>query len=830
MTTYLESFYIRAVSSVDRLANWRTALPDISSLIWRQCCILLLGIWALVPLAMAQVPALGADSQFDVLGFIQEASLDNCGDNFCGGKIKLNGQTIIVPANTIVILPANALTWKELFTQAPGAYAGKFTGMALADVPAPLSTYEAQITGNQVNGTFIAGLIYVSQQFPNAGAGNINYIDYAVGELRVGGQLVRDASTGVPQNVLDSIKPGTRVRINDPIGRFTRPMTPDRRFTIDADNPTVRSTTGFPMCIPRVDPTLPIEDALCPQGNRPKDIVGQFLGIFTMPPAPTLLTGPQLPDPRIMAPFELGDYVTYAGTMVADTTTQGPFTTTDATYVSAHTLTAHLGIFTTAGTDPSYVAIDTTILGNGGVLVPGNLEAVVRTRFEGFTTDPSRNIHLYAVDVAPNGATSDRQWGIVGVDPGPPVGAVKGRWRFRPPCTGLTATFRFCFGPLDETTFLPASREVRAVIEGGWVPGSTRTEKNGLIAGQYHAPILSYIFQESFPGVPTPPINFASVPFLAFGGYSSSTGAVAGRLTPWPGSTLPGACTPAVGNAGTGIVVASGTPNVQLNGSASGTVPLTYLWTPPASVTLSSNTIANPTFTAPTVVANNNLLFSLTVTGCNGTTSTSTVTVTVTAATSTAPVVAPIANLTVVSGTLVSLTATATGAHPLTYVWTQNPGPVFQPFNQVPGSPTMSFTHTLLPGQVVNDILVFSVTATDTVTNAVSAPISASVTVTPTAGVDTITVATYRISRQRLAITATSSIVSPNVVLFLMPYVTKTGAIFDPSTVGNTLTNLGGGTYSLTIVGAPQPGPGAVLQVKSNDGALSQLFAATLLR
>ena len=126
-------------------------------------------------------------------------------------------------------------------------------------------------------------------------------------------------------------------------------------------------------------------------------------------------------------------------------------------------------------------------------------------------------------------------------------------------------------------------------------------------------------------------------------------------------------------------------------------------------------------------------------------------------------------------------------------------------------------------------VLVFSVIATDTVTNATSAPISATVNVAPAVGIDTITVATYRISRQRLAITATSSVVSPNVVMRLMPYVTKTGATFDPSTVGNTLANLGGGSYNFTIVGAPQPGPGAVLQVQSNDGAVSPLKAVTLL-
>ena len=818
----LESSCVRKLSPVHYRGSRTSTFRRIAATFLRLSSVLTVMAAVGTSSALAQVPAPGADSQFEVLGFIQQATLDPCGDSFCGGKIVVNNKTIVVPANTIAILPANALTWKELFLQAPFPYTNVATGMAMADSPKPLTTFEAHITGNQVNGTFIAGLINISQQSANAGAGFINFIDYSIGEMRVGGKLVRDATTGVPMNTLDSVNPGARVRINDPIGRFSRPLTPDMRFTIDPDNPTIRSVTGFPMCFPRSDPANGPEDARCPQGNRPKDAAGQYLGIFTMPPAPTSATGPQLPDPRIMAPFELGDYVGYAGTLIADGGTP------DLTYISAHTITANLGIFTTPGTNPAYVAIDTTILGNGGVIIPGNLEAVVRTRFEGFSTDPTRNIRLYGIDVTPAGITSDRQWGIVGVDPGLPVGAVKGRWRFRPPCTGLAATFRFCFGPLDENTFLPATREVRAVIEGGWTPGSTVTEKNGLIAGQYHAPILSFIFQEAFPGIAMPPINFASIPFLAFGGYSSSTGSVAGRLNPWPGTSLPGACTPAVANAGAGFAVASATQNVQLMGSATGTPALSYQWTPPTGILLSSTTIPNPTFTAPTVTVNNSLLFTLTVTGCNGTTSTSSVVVTVTPSTtaSTAPVITPIANRTVTTGTPVTLTAVATGSN-LAYAWTQSSGPG-QSFTEVLGSPTMSFTHTLLLGQVTNDVLVYSVIATDTVTNTASAPVTATITVTPAAGVDTITAATYRVAKQRLIVTATSSIVSPSIVMRLMPYKTTAGVPFDPSTVGNILTNNGAGTYILDIAGAPQPGPGNVLQVQSSDGAVSPLKAVTL--
>src|SRR5689334_21786270 len=52
-------------------------------------------------------------SQFDMTGFIQAATLDaNCvNDPLCGGTITVNNQVIVVPRNTILQMPAAALTW-----------------------------------------------------------------------------------------------------------------------------------------------------------------------------------------------------------------------------------------------------------------------------------------------------------------------------------------------------------------------------------------------------------------------------------------------------------------------------------------------------------------------------------------------------------------------------------------------------------------------------------------------------------------------------------------------------------------------------------------------
>jgi hypothetical protein len=270
-------------------------------------------------------------------------------------------------------------------------------------------------------------------------------------------------------------------------------------------------------------------------------------------------------------------------------------------------------------------------------------------------------------------------------------------------------------------------------------------------------------------------------------------------------------------------------------GSATGSGTLTYAWTavtPPTTV-LTNPTSANPTFNALTIAAGQpaqTMVFSLTVTGCNNQTATSTVTVTVLPPQQAVPVVSPIAPVTVGSGTPVSLTASGTGASPLTYTWTQTGGPA-QAFTQQPAAgPTISFTRTLPLGQTVNDVLTFSVIATAN-GGAQSAPVSVTVTVRPVVDSVAITNSVYRISKQRLDITATSSIVSGNVTLTLQPYQTVSGTTFDPSGFA-TLTNIGGGSYTLSLIGAPQPAPAPArpLTVKSSLGGISPATALTTLR
>ena len=417
------------------------------------------------------------------------------------------------------------------------------------------------MVGNRVidaNGDrYIAGLVDISQQDLNSGAGYVNYINYATGEMKVGGTL-GDPSTG------------TRVAINDPAtptsgsgGRYGRAMTPDDRFQVDQDNPTILAETGFPMCIPRIAPSTTTDDALCPQANRPAVsnpvvdtsgitpqpntlIAGEHYRMFRMDSPANVDAGAgclrtPCADPRQQAPFELGDYVTFAGNVETDSTGR---------YISAHTIVASLGIYTQPGVDPAYDTVDVSLIGTGGLTVFGAGEAAARTRFEGMTTDETRQIHVYGVDINPNTgrrptATGARSCPIPARPTAPCAAAGASARRAPPPSRRRRRARRRPSGQ-----FIPPTREVRAVVEGlqqfqpgtiipnpnSQVPGtpSAKTAANGIFYGQYHAPIGEYIFPENVPGTPIPENNFNTIPFLAFGGYQSLTGVQAGVLDPWP--------------------------------------------------------------------------------------------------------------------------------------------------------------------------------------------------------------------------------------------------------------------------------------------------------
>ncbi len=422
--------------------------------------------------AVPNLPVIPASTQFDVTGFLQSATLDPAcvaaaGANpdasgvhpqlaHCGGTMVINGQTIIVPNETVVILPASALTWQELFAQAPAPYTNVATGMALTDVPKPLTTYEFQAVGNRVmdpNGVngcavpagcdrYIAGLVHVSQQDLNGGAGYINFIDYSTGEFDIGGPL------GVQDRLARADQRSGRAWHGcpwhwpvHPWGTFAGRSLPGRSGQPD-DHLRHRLSDVHSTC-PAVPSSAEWRMTRCarrPTGRSPSAARIPSLARSTRRPASSTRSSRRLiptsarrsPIPKIQAPMEIGDYVNTAGSVEpgrqrAPTSPPTPSSTTRRSSPQP-------------GIDPAYVMIEVALIGTGGLTVFGAGEAVVRTRFEGMTTDPSRNVRLYGIDINPaTGATADRDWGSIGVDPGPPNGAVKGRWRFRPPCTVTVA-------------------------------------------------------------------------------------------------------------------------------------------------------------------------------------------------------------------------------------------------------------------------------------------------------------------------------------------------------------------------------------------------------
>jgi len=205
---------------------------------------------------------------FDDTGFIQGATVDttnaNCPNTPAdqpsrfGGTLTLNNGPIVIPCNMVIQAPANTFTWADFINTGPGLSLG--TGYP---------SFEMHVIGNMVGARRIAGLLYASQQSLNASTGVITGIDYATGDLKV--------DTG------DAANPAM-VQINDPKGRFGRAQSPDPRFSVDDANPTIHAGTGYPMCIPRTDPSVAGgDDPLCPQANRPNLVPATVNGVVLPP-------------------------------------------------------------------------------------------------------------------------------------------------------------------------------------------------------------------------------------------------------------------------------------------------------------------------------------------------------------------------------------------------------------------------------------------------------------------------------------------------------------------------------------------------------------------
>jgi hypothetical protein len=656
--------------------------------------------WTLAPLLAALLGTGAAHAQaatsasptpqFDILGFIQAATLDTgtmcpgVAPTLRGGTVTVNGNLIIVPCNTILQMPAPTVVWSQLFEPTFIAPIGTGvvglngkatipagqTGLAIADkaadftipgaggalIPTPFPSFEIRIVGNIIkdatgNDQYIAGLILpISQQGLNAGAGKVTCIDYTTGTLYVGGTNLAAGTTAC------TAANGTRLILNDPIGRDGLKHSPDQRFAVDVNNTTIHAGTGYPMCIPRVAP--PAVDALCPIKNRPLNgdarfnippgaplgtpsipdrflAIGAPLRIFTMLPPPGQVGADPsgFPDARQQAPIMIGDFLTWSGTLAKDST--GTTQSLTGQYVSVNTIVDNVAIFTAKGTVPAYVSVEEALLGTGGTPEFGIIEeATTRIFITGFTTDPSVLIDINAVDVNPcTGAETLRLLGTLDPASQPTLG-------------------RFRFHVLGGT-FMPPTREMIAVSHNGTTPASLPGGSgfaNGLGSGQYRLPNFNFIFAENVRlGEPIISNNFQDFPFLTLGSGPFIAGptttpvtATVGQLIPWPGTPVPAkAFCSATGNGtaplvSAGIDFAVGPSRVeQLAGSViqdpnGGALTITTTQTAGTAVVLTNANTVTPTFTSPAVAAGAStvLTFKITATDTFGTTS-ATVNVTV---------------------------------------------------------------------------------------------------------------------------------------------------------------------------------------------------------
>lgn len=513
---------------------------------------------------------------FGLVGFIQKAAVSGteCPDLPAaqrGGSALVNGVSVVIPCNTRLRMPGATLAWAELFPASEGGTGTAATSLALAGGSSragssafSFPSTEIRIEGNIVRGRFIAGLVAISQQSLNTTRGYVTGIDYANGVLLIGD------SPGGPGKA--------RVQLNDPTGRFSRGQSPDARFRVDAENPTVRAATGYPMCVPRTDPAV-ADDPLCPKRNRPlassscrnfrdAGIVLPSLRELAPPPADQkYCSNFVMPDPAKataaepiateQAPFQIGDLVTVAGTLLLGDH-KGPG---GSDTIAAHTVIAELGIFTQPGAAPSYLAIEEARIGTfspvqfvGGVFQ----EQQDRIVLEAVVTDVTSIVDIYLVDFLPASGKQQQRWvtpgsmtGGVGatgsngvlIDGGITtqfVGPVPGRVRLRAnkAVAGLLASPTRYMRVVARSLCDPANINGAAAPLFPRAPARTvvacldrSTVANGIKAGQYMAPMTEFIFPEPVvPGEIPVPANFWDLGFLA-NGEGPGTGGL--KPPPW---------------------------------------------------------------------------------------------------------------------------------------------------------------------------------------------------------------------------------------------------------------------------------------------------------
>ncbi|MEI6786776.1 MAG: hypothetical protein WCQ21_38365, partial [Verrucomicrobiota bacterium] len=361
---------------------------------------------------------------------------------------------------------------------------------------------------------------------------------------------------------------------------------------------------------------------------------------------------------------------------------------------------------------------------------------------------------------------------------------------------------------------------------------------NGLLSGQYNAPIFEYLFPEQILGNPIPPINPEGFGFLAQGSgplngpgtVVSASNPLVGQLTPWPGAVAPAAAIiPPTAKVASASVTLQGGNNATVNASPStGSTPMTFAWRqiagPTTGIKINTPTQASTTIGTPSVSVITTLTFQVTVSNSAGF-STANVTVTLNppntvfavATVSPSPV-----NETAASPTpTVTLTGSSAGSN-LRFAWTQLAGGPRVTIN----SANTSRATVTAPRLAVGDApvtLTFQLAVTGTTFNSttVTSTATVSVVINPPPDVVTITGVVYRSAQQRLTVTATSSFAGAT--LTLSPF-TVQGVTFGAETL--FLVN---GALTASVVGVALPTTTQTFTVTSSAGG-SASSVVTLFR
>jgi hypothetical protein len=318
-----------------------------------------------------------------------------CAEDFCSATLVVAGETIVLPANLLIDLPANRLTARQIFAQAPAACIARGeSGLAASDACSGGHGGFVTLAANRTRcGQTIAGDVYI-QKGVTALSGDVSFINYDEGWFRI------DGTKGDPTQ-------GTMVRFNDPSGGQSIQTgagcnggpncSADPRFTNDPVNYTLSYLTGYPLCIPSsvvpkndagefmtarrvgADRATGEGDPFCPATNRPNVTVD-----------------PVSPDATHFAPLKVGDNVFVNGNFE---------TVGNVRFLSAHAVTVNVGLMTYQdSTQPDFVQIVETVWD-----MPNFGRNRVRWRALGQGTLPGTSkapqfgsdIDLYAVRVSP---------------------------------------------------------------------------------------------------------------------------------------------------------------------------------------------------------------------------------------------------------------------------------------------------------------------------------------------------------------------------------------------------------------------------------------------